>query len=60
MKQEKAILTRSDPVAFDGKKWTYEVKKFEVVVMARSGKYAMVKRPRCLPFVCLPSELGAA
>lgn len=60
MKKEKAILKRSVPVAFDGQKWTYEIEKFEVVVLARSGNYAMVKRPLCFPFVCMQSELAAA
>jgi hypothetical protein len=37
--------------------WTYHEEDFEVVLMATSGKWAMVRRPRCIPFCCEIKEL---
>ena len=51
MKPNKAIYRQTLPEKFDGKKWTYKTVEYEVIVMAVVGKHAMVRRPRCLPFV---------
>lgn len=45
------------PDRFTGGKWTYRTEDRDVVVMAISGKWAMVRRPRCVPYVCEVKEL---
>ena len=45
------ILNKKTPINFDGKQWTYETSEIEVIVMSLSGKYAMVRRKGCMPFV---------
>lgn len=57
MKKYKAILTRIHLVIKDGK-FVDEADRFEVVVMAIVGRYAMVRRPRAIPFVCTMNELA--
>lgn len=57
MKREIAIHTRQVPVAFKGGIWLYETQEFEVRVMARADGYAMVRRPRAMPFVCQEDSL---
>jgi hypothetical protein len=57
MKQERAMLKRKKPDKFDGKRWTYLDDEVEVIVMAVVGVYAMVRRPKCTPFVVWAKEL---
>lgn len=53
------ILRRTVPDKFDGKKWTHKTEEFEVIVLAIAGRYAMVRRPRCMPFVVNAKDLEA-
>jgi hypothetical protein len=53
----KRLLVREIPVSFDGKKWHHKMESFEVTVMCVSGAYAMVRRPRCYPFVAPLKQL---
>ena len=39
-------------------KWTYVTEERDVVLMATSGGYAMVRRKGCFPYVCNLSELS--
>ena len=39
-------------------KWTYKTEERDVILMAVSGKYAMVRRKCCSPYVCDVSELS--
>ena len=39
------------------KLWRKWIDEREVIVMAVVGRYAMVRRPRCGPYVCLVREL---
>jgi len=39
-------------------KWTYETEDRDVILMAVSGKYAMVRRKGCSPYVCDVRELS--
>lgn len=60
MKRETAILTRKLPADYSSKGgWRYVAEEFEVRVLARSEGYAMVRRPRCAPFVCPEKDLRA-
>lgn len=56
---KKYTLTRIVPDRFDGRKWHTRTEVFDVTLMAFSGKYAMVRRPGCIPFVCFVKELSA-
>lgn len=58
MRREKAIWTRDYAVSFDGHSWDYETEQCEVRVMSRAEGYAMVRRPRCMPFVCSEKDLS--
>jgi len=58
MKREIAIITRTRPVSFTGGKWTYATDRDEVRVMSRAEGYAMVRFPRCMPFVCSEKDLS--
>ena len=51
------MLKRKKPDKFDGKRWTYLDDEVEVIVMAVVGVYAMVRRPKCTPFVVWAKEL---
>lgn len=50
--------TIQHPKIFIAGKWIYETEKREVILMAVSGKYAMVRRPRCVPYVCSTKDLS--
>jgi len=39
-------------------KWTYSIERRNVVLLALSGKWAMVRRPGCMPYVCEVKELS--
>ncbi len=41
-------------------KWTYVTEERDVVLMAISRGYAMVRRKGCFPYVCKLSELSSA
>jgi len=56
-KQRKALLTQRLPKGFDGKKWSYEINQFEVIVLAVVGKVAMVKRSKCYPIIVDTKDL---
>lgn len=51
----KSYYHNTDPESFHDGKGTYKDKYFEVSVMVIVDKYAMVRRPRCYPFV-VPAE----
>jgi hypothetical protein len=59
MKPYKATLTREWIVLSRSNKdkRETEIESFEVVVMATSGIYAMVRRKGCMPFVCEVKQL---
>jgi len=57
MKREIALMTESRPAGFKDGKWTYTTDQREVRVMCRSEGYAMVRLPRCMPFVCSEKDL---
>lgn len=50
-KKKKMMLIRERPISFSDGKWHYERQKFEVIVMSVVDGWAMVRRPRCVPFV---------
>ena len=39
--------------------WVYQTIDREVILMAVSGRYAMVRRSGCLPYVCNKKDLRA-
>ena len=57
----KATLTRNFEVGgqWDGSRMIrqYKEEQSEVNVMAVADGYAMVRKPRCMPFVCTLKEL---
>lgn len=55
-KHQKAIHHHVSVRIRDGK-FVNETNPREVLVMAVSGKWAMVRVPRCLPYVCREMEL---
>lgn len=58
MKKRYATLTQKRPDFFLGGKWFYETDSFQVEVMAVSGKWAMCRRSRCVPFVAETKDLS--
>jgi hypothetical protein len=54
---KRCVHVATNPKAFKAGKWEYETDRREVVLMAVSGKFAMVRRPRCGPYVCSVKEL---
>lgn len=50
--------TVKNPKSFDGSKWTHDVEQRDVVLLAVSGVYAMVRRPGCMPYVCTIKDLS--
>lgn len=56
-KSKLAILTRTKTDKYNGEQWEYKIDKFEVQVMAISGRYAMVRRKGYYPFICNVKEL---
>ena len=50
--------TLMNPKTFKNERWTYEVEKRDVIVMAISGKYAMVRRPKYYPYICKLKDLS--
>ena len=57
MKEKRMILRRQVPENFTGGRWTYKTEEFQVIVMAVVGAHAMVRRPRCEPFIAKAKEL---
>ena len=56
MIKRNAILTKIEIVIEAGRFKNVPI-KFEVRVMAVAEGYAMVRRPKCLPFVCSVKDL---
>lgn len=52
-----AIHHHKRPISFNGKKWLYETTLKNVEVMAIAGGWAMVRLPKCAPYVCEEKEL---
>ena len=55
MKHARYTLKR--PATFLEGKWVYETNEFTVRIMATAEGYAMVRRPRGMPFVVQEKEL---
>lgn len=47
------------PHHFDGKKWHFKTDVREVILCAVYKGYAMIRRPRCMPYVGNVSDLSA-
>jgi len=45
------------PVGFKDGAWTYEVDHRRVILLSVSGSWAMVRRPRCCPYVAPVNEI---
>jgi hypothetical protein len=45
------------PVAYKDGKWISETEDRDVILMAIVNTWAMVRRPRCVPYVCHIKEL---
>lgn len=43
--------------SYAGGKWTYATEDRDVILMAVSGAYAMVRRPSCMPYVAPVREI---
>ena len=52
-----AIHHDKRPVSFNGKKWSYKTTLKNVEVMAIADGWAMVRLPKCAPYVCEEKEL---
>jgi hypothetical protein len=53
-----AKCTRRKPKRFAGGVWEYETLESNVEVMAIAKGHAMVRHPRCAPFVVSENELS--
>ena len=51
MKKDKMVFHYTSPYGLTAHGWTYKITEYEVTVMAIVDNYAMVRRPRCMPFV---------
>ncbi len=58
MKQQKMLLRRKTPCLLDGK-WASKQEEFEVIFLCGDGKWAMVRRKGCMPFVVEAKDLHA-
>ena len=56
-KKELALYAQVTPKIVSGR-WVKEQASVQVIVMARADGYAMVRRPKCAPFVVLEKELS--
>lgn len=56
-KKKRMILKEEVPDKFEGGKWSYKTRQLEVTVLAIADKYAMVRRPGCVPFVAREKDL---
>jgi hypothetical protein len=45
------------PESYSGGVWTHKTEHRDVILMAVSGKYAMVRRPGCAPYVAGLKEI---
>lgn len=54
---KRVIHVCDSPVAFVQSKWTYVTDRREVILMAVSKSWAMVRRPKAVPYVCQVKEL---
>jgi hypothetical protein len=54
---KRAIHHVRTPVSYSNRKWIYAEEDRHVVVLAISGQWAMVRRPRAMPYVARVSEL---
>lgn len=43
--------------SYQNGKWEYETEERDVILMALSGKWAMVRRPKCMPYTVYVKEL---
>lgn len=55
--KDRRIHRCTQPDAYRGGKWTFRTEDRDVILMAVVDKWAMVRRPRCVPYVCPASEL---
>ncbi len=60
MKGKRVIHHVKTPSAYRNGVWTYSEEDRAVIVLAVSGGWAMVRRPRCVPYVARVSELAGA
>ena len=55
--RERALYAQGTPKIVEGR-WVKKITSVPVEVMARADGYAMVRRPKCAPFVVLEKELS--
>lgn len=58
MKRQKMIFCKKVSFILDGK-WSHKVEKIEVIFLCSDGKWAMVRRKGCMPFVVESKDLHA-
>jgi hypothetical protein len=51
------VHRKISPHSFSAGKWTYDTEDRDVILMCVVGAWAMVRRPKCAPYVCYASEL---
>jgi hypothetical protein len=56
-KKTQAIHRKWSPTHMENGLWQFNVEAREVWVMATADGWAMVRRPRCAPYVCREREL---
>ena len=56
MKRQKMILAKKVSYILDGK-WAHKVEKIEVIFLCSDGKWSMVRRKGCMPFVVESKDL---
>ena len=57
MAKQKAVHRLLIPERFDSRKWIYREEIRDVIVMAIIGEWAMVRRPRCVPYTAPKKEI---
>ena len=45
------------PESFRDGQWTYRTEDRDVILLVTYGLYAMVRRPHCMPYVCMLSDV---
>jgi hypothetical protein len=51
------VHLKTSPRSYQNGKWQYETEERDVILMAVSGKWAMIRRPRCAPYTAEVKEL---
>lgn len=53
----RVIHRSTTPLRFADNQWHYKIDDRDVVLMSVVGTWCMVRRPRCVPYICKADEI---